>query len=74
VALRYSNIDLNDGDPTGAANGGEMDDITFGVNWYLNPQSRVMFNYVRSDVVSGGVTALDAGTLSIYQFRFQIDF
>lgn len=74
VALRYSNIDLNDGNPTGPFNGGEMDDITFGVNWYLNPQSRVMFNYVRSDVVSGGVTALDAGTLSIYQLRFQIDF
>ncbi len=74
VALRYSNIDLNDGDPTGAANGGEMNDITFGVNWYLNPQSRIMFNYVHSDVDSGGVTALDAGTLSVYQFRFQIDF
>ena len=73
VALRYSNLDLND-DPTGALNGGEMDDITLGVNWYLNPQSRIMFNYVRSDVDSGGVPIVDAGTLSIYQFRFQIDF
>jgi len=74
VALRLSNIDLNTGDPTGAANGGEMTDITFGLNWYLNPQSRIMFNYIHSDVESGGTPIVDAGTLDIYQFRFQVVF
>ena len=63
LALRYSSIDLNDGDVTG----GKMNDITFGINWYLNPATRMMLNYVYSDVE-------DLGKASIIQTRFQIDF
>ena len=62
LALRYSSVDLNDGPITGGA----MDDITFGVNWYLNPNSRVMFNYVHSDLD-------DVGTSNICQMRFAFD-
>jgi len=63
LTARYSSIDLNDG----TIEGGEVDDVTIGVNWYLNPNTRIMLNYVNSDV--DGVGGAD-----IFQVRFQIDF
>lgn len=48
-ALRYSSLDLDDGPVTG----GEEHDITAGVNYYVNPHLRFMFNYVRADVEAG---------------------
>lgn len=68
MALRFSTIDLNDG---GIA-GGQEDDITAGLNWYLNPHTRVMFNYVHADIT--GAPTVDLGNLDIYQFRFQVNF
>jgi phosphate-selective porin OprO/OprP len=58
VALRYSNLDLEDGDILG----GEQDVITFGVNYYVNPYLRFMLNYVATEaddaaVGVGGSTA-----------------
>ncbi len=63
LALRYSSADLNDGGVTG----GELDDITLGLNWLLNPNTRVMFNYTTADLDG-------AGDSDIVQTRFQIDF
>lgn len=63
IALRYSSLDLSDG----AIAGGEVDDVTFGVNWYPFANVRWMANYVLSDV--DGVGEVDA-----FQMRFQIDF
>jgi phosphate-selective porin OprO/OprP len=63
IAARYSEIDLNDGD----VSGGEMNNRTVGLNWYLNPNTRVMWNYVHSD--------LDySGDADILLMRLQIDF
>ena len=63
IAARYSQLDLNDR----LVRGGEMKNFTFGVNWYVNPHSRIMWNYVRSEVV-------DTGNADILQMRFKIDF
>jgi len=63
LAGRVSYSDLN----SGGISGGSMTDITAGINWYLNPNTRFMLNYVRSDVT-------DIGTADILQTRFQIDF
>ena len=63
VAARYSHLDLNNAN----IKGGELRDLTFGLNWYLNNNMRIMWNYVRADLVRGG----DA---NIYQMRFQIAF
>ena len=63
VAVRHSELDLNDG----PVEGGELRNLTVGVNWYLNPNMRVMANYVHADLV-------DVGKTDIVQMRAQFDF
>ena len=63
VALRYSVLNLNDKD----LSGGKMNNITAGINWYLNPVTRISFNYVHSSIYELGIS-------NIYQMRFQIAF
>lgn len=66
LAYRCSYIDLNGVGVTG----GNATDHTFGVNWYLNPYARLMFNYVNSDLRRFGAT----GNMNIFETRAQIDF
>ncbi|NOY51447.1 MAG: hypothetical protein GXO88_12915 [Chlorobi bacterium] len=63
VAIRYSIMNLNDGD----LQGGKMNNVTLGINWYLNPITKVAFNYIHSDI-------FELGIANIYQMRFQIGF
>ncbi len=44
IALRYSKLDLNEDDIRGR----RIEDVTFGVNWYLNPNVRLTANYIYS--------------------------
>ena len=44
--LRYSHLDLTDQKIIG----GEIDNWTVGVNWYINPAIRIMINYSRADI------------------------
>jgi phosphate-selective porin OprO/OprP len=55
IAARYSTMDLEDGD----IGGGEQDIITLGVNYYVNPYLRFMFNYVRTDADNASDRFLD---------------
>lgn len=63
LAIRYSWLDLTDADVFG----GELSDITLGLNWYLNNVTRMMFNYVYAE--RDGI-----GAANFFQMRFQIDF
>lgn len=44
IAGRWSYISLNDG----TINGGQLQDLTFGINWYLNAYTRFEFNYIHA--------------------------
>ena len=63
IALRYSTVDLTDA----GISGGEEDNLTLGVNWYPNPATRLMINYVMADVK-------DAADADFVLVRWQVDF
>lgn len=63
IAARYNVFDMNDG----GIEGGKMSSTTLGLNWHLNPHSRIMWNYVMADVK-------DVGDVDVFQMRFQFDF
>ncbi|MBN2326568.1 MAG: hypothetical protein JXR73_05385 [Candidatus Omnitrophica bacterium] len=70
IALRYSYMDLTD-TPVLTATGGKLDDYTLGLNWHLNPNTRVMWNYVHSE--SSDATSSDQDA-DVIQMRIQFDF
>ncbi len=45
IAGRWSYLDLNDHN----IQGGAITDYTAGVNWYVNPYWKIVFNYIHSD-------------------------
>jgi len=63
VAARFARIDLTDG----VVEGGELSDVTLGLNWYLNPYARIMFNYVHADLDHVGAS-------NAFMTRFQVVF
>lgn len=70
LAARYSYVDLIDGN----VNGTRGDDFTLGVNWYLNPYTRMMFNWVHADVANLQGVGVEGGFANLYGIRFQVDF
>jgi phosphate-selective porin OprO/OprP len=52
VGVRFSYLDLNDK----AIQGGTVYDWTVGVNWYLNPNMKVQFNYIAEHRDQPGAT------------------
>jgi phosphate-selective porin OprO/OprP len=63
LVARYSWLDLSDADVFG----GELTDLTLGINWYINNVTRLMVNYIHAERV-------DIGSAHYFQMRFQIDF
>lgn len=67
VAGRWSYLDLNDS----AIRGGTIMDYTAGVNWYWNPYTKMVFNYVHS--ISDSPTHPESQT-DLFGVRAQLDF
>jgi phosphate-selective porin OprO/OprP len=52
VGVRFSYLDLNDK----GIQGGQVYDWTVGLNWFLNPNMKVQFNYILEHRDQPGVT------------------
>lgn len=74
VAYRFSYIDMLDGLTMKGA--GLATDHTVGLNWYLNPYTKLMFNYVHSDDTYNPAagTTVTGGELNIVEMRCAMDF
>ncbi len=69
IAFRFDTTDLNDTDA--GIDGGEWVGYTIGVNWYWNPNARVMFNFVHGELEDlAGVE----GDIDAFMMRFQVSF
>jgi len=67
LASRWSYIDLNDKNIAG----GRLNDVTLGINWYLNPRTKFQFNYIHAFLDSPTFGDSDA---DIFAWRGQVDF
>ncbi len=72
VATRFSYLDLVDA----GLDGGRMKTATVGLNWYLNPNMRLMFNYIHA--CADGVVPIGHGEggnaeADIFMTRFAVD-
>ena len=67
VAARHSFMDLDDNYLPASAR--TVQDVTIGLNWYLNPYMRIMWNYVHSWVEGSDTNGAD-----IFMMRFQVAF
>ncbi len=67
VAYRYDYIDMTD--VSMAA--GLASNHTIGLNWYLSPYNRIMWDYIHCNPEKNGA---DAGTFDAVTMRFQVDF
>ncbi|MFQ5590908.1 MAG: OprO/OprP family phosphate-selective porin, partial [Phycisphaerae bacterium] len=63
LAARVSHLNLSDA----GVHGGRLIDLTLGLNWYLNPNVRTMWNYVLAGPSNGG-------DVSAFMWRFQVAF
>jgi len=70
VLYRYSYMDLNDAGVTG----GLISNHTVGLNWWLNPYTRMMWNYVNSRSTDGDPAVTPMTTQHICEMRVAIEF
>lgn len=77
LVARYTYLDLMDGNPvltptSGGARAGRQQDLTVGVNWYINSQTWFMVNYVSTHIES--VVPGASGNIHGVGCRLHIDF
>jgi phosphate-selective porin OprO/OprP len=73
LGYRCSYLDLNDA----GVYGGIVVDHTVGLNWYLNPYTKVMFDLIHSDardMVKSGTLYTNTSVLNAFVTRVQFDF
>jgi phosphate-selective porin OprO and OprP len=73
IAARYSYLNLNDGTNLNRIQGGQMDGMSLGLNWFLNTNLKAQFDYVynhRYNVPTGPTAA--TGTIPGYTSGFGI--
>src|SRR5271157_4434791 len=74
VGLRYNYLNLNDK----GINGGVLNDITLGLNWFLHPNAKLQFNYSITDRHSpaspGMPIGQSDGVIQGFGMRLAMDF
>jgi phosphate-selective porin OprO and OprP len=69
IAARYSRLDLN----SGGLRGGKEDGVTLGLNWYLNTNLKLQFDYLHNDRFDLGAGVIP-GNVDNFSIRTQMFF
>jgi len=67
VAVRWSYLDLNDKN----IRGGRLNDLTSGINWYLNRYTKIQLNYIHAFLDTPGIGDSNADIVAV---RAHVDF
>jgi phosphate-selective porin OprO/OprP len=68
ATARFSTLDLNSNN----INGGRLNEITLGMNWYYTVRSRIMFNYIHAFLDAKGLnTVATNSNADIFGVRYQ---
>lgn len=72
IGARYNYLDLNDQ----GINGGQLHNVTAGINWFLNPNTKWQFNYIATyrDVSQTAAFPNGSGWINGWGMRFAQDF
>jgi phosphate-selective porin OprO/OprP len=72
LAVRYSQVDLNDG----AVAGGKLTGWEVGLNWYLNANARIMFQFgsMTPEVRNMAGALVDNQSVTAFGMRYQVVF
>jgi phosphate-selective porin OprO/OprP len=71
IAARYSQVNLNDQ----TIRGGELRDTSLAVNWYVNTNVRLMFDWIHGRVDKSSLAGVDLGAhYDVFAARTQIYF
>ncbi len=72
LVARYDTLDLDDG----TVRGGEMRNITVGLNWHLNPHARIMLDVVWSHVQDRNAASavIDEAEATAFLMRWDVHF
>ncbi len=68
IAARYSGLDLN----SVGINGGTLNSLTLGLNWFLTPNMKVQWNYDFTH--RSQVAAIGTGNINSVGMRLAMDF
>ena len=69
LKARWGYMDLTDA----GIEGGHAQNVSCGVNWYLNSYARLMFDYIHGDSEDAPITGLDGGETDLLGMRAQVD-
>ena len=70
LALRWSYVDLK----SAGIRGGRERNLSAGLNWYLWPKTRLMFNYIRATLLESETPHVRNSCANIYMLRLQFGF
>ena len=70
AGLRYNYLDLNDE----GLNGGQLHNLTWGLNWYLNPNLKFQWNYITTYRNVDDVPAFSAGSGVVHGVGMRVAF
>ena len=70
LALRWSYVDLK----SAGVRGGRERNLSAGLNWYLWPRTRLIFNYIRINLLEHDVPHVRNDYADIFMIRFQFGF